>query len=327
MPHGPARRRAVLAAAAAVLGAVLAAPAVASPSGTSGDQSGNNPHKHIAPAHDSSGKGAGGGGGSSGGGKGGGGKPKPARDNGISYHGGPIMLGTTNVYFIWYGDWSSDQAANPLLTNLASNIGGSPYFNINTTYYDASNRFVSNSVHYAGSTTDNYSQGPVLTDFSVQTVVENAINSGGLPLDTNGVYFVLTSGDVQEATGFGFVYCGWHTNGTINGADIKYSFVGDPYPNWMSTCADQNTGPNGSGGGDAMASVVSHELEEAVTDPDLNAWYDSSGNENADKCAWTFDPTYTAPNGSTANMNLGGKDYLIQRNWVNATGGYCSLSY
>ena len=95
----------------------------------------------------------------------------------------------------------------------------------------------------------------------------------------------------------------------------------------MSTCADQNTGPNGSGGGDAMASVVSHELEEAVTDPDLNAWYDSSGNENADKCAWTFDPTYTAPNGSTANMNLGGKDYLIQRNWVNATGGYCSMSY
>src|SRR5437764_14476401 len=30
------------------------------------------------------------------------GKPGPA-NNGILYHGGPLMLGTVNVYFIWYG--------------------------------------------------------------------------------------------------------------------------------------------------------------------------------------------------------------------------------
>ena len=76
-----------------------------------------------------------------------------------------------------------------------------------------------------------------------------------------------------------------------------------------------------------MVSVVAHELEEAVTDPNLNAWYDNRGYENADKCAWTFGTTYNATNGSKANMNLGGRDYLIQRNWVNASGGYCSISY
>jgi len=32
-------------------------------------------------------------------------------------------------------------------------------------------------------------------------------------------------------------------------------------------------------------------------------------------------------NGAYANMLLGGKDYLIQRNWVNAKGGYCATSY
>ena len=37
-----------------------------------------------------------------------------------------------------------------------------------------------------------------------------------------------------------------------------------------------------------MASIIAHELEEAATDPDLNAWYDRRGDENADKCAWTF---------------------------------------
>ena len=31
-----------------------------------------------------------------------------------------------------------------------------------------------------------------------------------------------------------------------------------------------------------MVSIVAHELSEAVTDPDLNAWFDSSGDENAD---------------------------------------------
>ena len=41
-----------------------------------------------------------------------------------------------------------------------------------------------------------------------------------------------------------------------------------------------------------MVSVIAHELEEAATDPDLNAWYDNRGYENADKCAWTFGTTY-----------------------------------
>jgi len=328
------RSRSVRRAAVAFAGALAAVAAAMSPAttataATSGDTGsyGAIAHKQIVPARgsstaprDSQTSGQSG--------KSGKAPHKPAgTNNGISYHGGPVLLGTTNVYFIWYGDWTQDPAAQPILTDLASNIGGSPYFNINTTYYNGSNQFVSNSVHFAGATTDNYSQGPVLVDQTVQSVVQTAISSGKLPLDTNGVYFVLTSPDVQEATGFGFVYCGWHTNGTINGADIKYSFVGDPATAWMNTCADQNTGPNGGGGGDAMASVVSHELEEAVTDPDLDAWYDSSGNENADKCAWTFNPTYRAANGALANMRLGTRDYLIQRNWVNASGGYCSLSF
>jgi hypothetical protein len=40
--------------------------------------------------------------------------------------------------------------------------------------------------------------------------------------------------------------------------------------------------------GDAAATVASHELTEAITDPELNAWYDGSGNEIGDKCAWNY---------------------------------------
>jgi hypothetical protein len=32
-------------------------------------------------------------------------------------------------------------------------------------------------------------------------------------------------------------------------------------------------------------------------------------------------------NGSKANMNLGGKDFLIQQNWVNSGRGFCALSH
>ena len=253
------------------------------------------------------------------------GRAKPQRGNGITYHGGPLILNTTNVYYIWYGNWSGNSATT-ILTDFARSIGGSPYFNINTTYYNGSNVHVSNSVNYVTSTTDNYSRGTSLSDSAIQGVVSSAITSGGLPYDTNAVYFVLTSADVTASSGFCTQYCGWHTHGTINGFDIKYSFVGNP-DRCPSSCAAQTVGPNGNAGADGMASIIAHELEEAVTDPDLNAWYDSRGAENADKCAWTFGTTFTAGNGSKYNVTLGTRNYLIQRNWVNASGGYCSMSY
>jgi len=252
--------------------------------------------------------------------------------NGIDYHGGPVLdtvLGSpTKVYYIWYGDWSQDPNANGILTNFAQNIGGSPYFNINTTYFDSANASVVNQIAYGGSfSVTVYPAGSgtyqkTLSDSDIQAIVAS-VN----PTDANGVYFVLTSPDVNESSGFCTRYCGWHTYGFINGRNIKYAFIGDAAAACPYSCEWQATGPNGGGGGDGMASVVAHELEEAVTDPNLNAWYDSSGNENADKCAWTFGTTYTAPNGALYNMTLGGMNYLIQRNWVNAAGGYCALSY
>ena len=246
------------------------------------------------------------------------------RGNGITYHGGPVMLGTTNnAYVIWYGTWGSGTTP-AIITDFLTNVGGSPYYNINTTYNNGSVA-VSNAVHYAGSTTMSAPLGTTLTDADVQGVVSSAITRG-LPSDRNGVYFVLTSSDVKESSGFLTQYCGWHTHGTISGTDIKYSFVGDPTLG-MSACAAQTTSPNGNAPADAMVSVIAHELEESVTDPDLNAWYDTRGYENADKCAWTFGTTTTLADGSKFNMTLGSRNFLIQRNWVNAAGGYCATSY
>ena len=41
--------------------------------------------------------------------------------NGISWHGGKVMMGTVNVYVVWYGNWTAD--AKLILTDLLQSIG------------------------------------------------------------------------------------------------------------------------------------------------------------------------------------------------------------
>ena len=248
--------------------------------------------------------------------------------NGITYHGGPVMRNGINIYYIWYGDWTQDSTATPIITDYASYVGGSPYFNINTTYGDTVGNVPNtpSTIRYVSSTSDTGSLGTSLTDSSIWTLVTNAFKSGKLPVDPNGVYFVLTAPYVAETSGFLTQYCGWHNNASYNNTPIQYAFVGNAAAS-LGSCAVQSTSPNGDAEADAMVSVIAHELEEAASDPQLSAWWDASGNESADKCAWTFGTTYAAPNGSQANMTIGPRNYLIQQNWVNAGGGYCAVSY
>jgi hypothetical protein len=62
--------------------------------------------------------------------------------NGIQYNGGPVMnhVNGVKVYFICYGNWTNTTVPT-ILTDFINHIGGSAYFNINTTYNDF-NKFV-----------------------------------------------------------------------------------------------------------------------------------------------------------------------------------------
>ena len=255
--------------------------------------------------------------------------PPPVDNNGINYHKGPVMLGTINLYFIWYGTWDEDTQS--ILTEEAQNIGGTPWFNINSTYYSVAGqtvKHVGNSVVYKGATTDDYSHGTTLDDSDIAGIVAAAITSKRLPKDKNGIYFVITAPDVDETSGFCSDYCGWHSSGRLSGLDIKYAFIGG-----IARCPDicspnRFHSINNNVGADAMASVIAHELAEATTDPDLNAWYDNDdGMECADKCAYTFGSVTLGANGAGSNIHLGSRDYLIQQNWVNAGGGSCTMAY
>ena len=253
--------------------------------------------------------------------------------NGINYHGGPVLQGNpVPIHIIWYGNWTngtrpSDSAVTVSLIEgfLASTaLGGSSYEAINTTYGDNTGN-VSGHLGFGQAVFDNYSQGTRFGDRNL-TTIDATHERHDLPADDGAVYLVLTSSYVKESSGFCRTYCGFHTHATIGGLDIKYAFIGnvDQCPNG---CEIQSTGPNspapGVGGADGMINVITHETEEAITDPDLNAWFDAAGNEDADKCNFKFGPTSTAPNGARFNQTFGGKNWMIQMEWENSRGGGC----
>ncbi len=250
----------------------------------------------------------------------------------IINHGGPVMT-TPTPYLIWYGNWnqgngSDTPAGQQIVRDFLFGDSNSPYFQINTTYGGPSG-----AINYAGvegvNETTVAASSTKLTDNGVANIVANAITTGKLPKDPNGIYFVLTSSNIAKS-GFCSQYCGWHTRGALSGTDIRYAFVGNAN-RCLNACAAQTISPNGNAGVDGMVSVIAHELEETTTDPDLNAWYDNSGAENADKCAWTFGQNQSVlPSGAYYNMTLptpGGatRNYLIQRN-LSAADNKCYLN-
>ncbi len=247
----------------------------------------------------------------------------------IQWHGGPVM-GMPTPYLIWYGNWnqangSDTPAGQQIVRDFLHGLTGSNYYVINASYPGVSGALnvsgLGNGSNGAQEINDNYSQGRSLSDSQIAAVVSSAIAKGlgGAGGDTNGVYLVLTSSDVNESSGFCTQYCAWHTYGQTSGGKlIKYAFVGNSN-RCLNACAAQTVSPNGNAGVDGMVSTLVHELEETNTDPDLNAWYNRRGSESADMCAWTFGSHQTAlPGGAYYNVTLPGistasRNYLIQR--------------
>lgn len=288
----------------------------------------------------------------------------------IYYQGGPVLTTPINVYFIWYGNWT-DIKTRPILEDFMRNIGNSAWWQISTDYYQIGNppsldtgmeagldagteaeadvsdasteadaptgpqTFVSNRVNFVESINVSYTHGQELGDEDIPGIVGDSIGADLLPLDIDGVYFVFTSADVSETSGFCWNYCGWHENSFIQGADLKIAYVGDTGS--CSTCSLQQeyvaagfqNSPNGDWSADSMVSVVAHELAESASDPDPNtnvAWMDYFGYEDSDKCAWTYGQPYVTLNHSVANVSIGTRDFMIQQEWIlDNDGGACGL--
>ncbi len=119
-----------------------------------------------------------------------------------------------------------------------------------------------------------------------------------------------------------FQFCGYHGSftGLDNlGASTHFVYSAQPYM-FVNGCTVSG-GPQGNPL-DSTANVLSHEIFEAITDPDLNAWWQSdnsrpgAGQENGDLCAW-----WTMGEAGYTNPVLAGTAFKLQLEYDNKYGG------
>ena len=256
--------------------------------------------------------------------------------NDVMYLQGPVMdQSGPQVYILWYGDWSKYGDVQKVVLNFLKDLSGSPYWGIphswkatpqNTLGYEVGDPLpgrVSTGFKFGGSTVDNYSMGPFLTEDNVGMLVDLAVSNNVLNLanssDPNSIWLVIPSPDVGDSSGF----CGYHSLvlpfANLGNGVTKYAFVAT-HTMLTTGCnpANLNVSPNGSPIGDAIVNVLAHEMAEALTDPNpiFDGWASLGGgpgqNEIADKCNFRFGPVYRTANGAFANMKVGSHDYLLQ---------------
>ena len=226
-------------------------------------------------------------------------RPRGGSPN-MTWHGGPIMTSSAVFPIYWGTSWA--------------NYSGDKISGLDTFYkgYSGSNYAKASDEYNAGGST----VGPNNTTATAK--VDTTAAPGHAPSTSSILAEVARMYPTPVANGYypvytdtprgGAQYCAWHSYGTVNGKAYIFAFFfsldGDPGCDPGSTVANQSQGLA------ALANVSAHELSEARTDPDASAgWFDSSGAENADKCAWTF---------NVGAVNLGGTSWKLQGEWSNA---------
>jgi hypothetical protein len=121
-------------------------------------------------------------------------------------------------------------------------------------------------------------------------------------------------------------YCAYHTmapNRMVY-ANLSYPIYHSPLQTVAYTCgSDAHSAfgvlqtPNGNADADTEISPTSHEIMEAITDPDVSTgWYDAIGYENGDECAYVYGtPQGTA--GQYYNQVINHNRYLTQEEFSN----------
>ena len=231
----------------------------------------------------------------------------------------------------------------PRSQTRGSNIGafirgwcnGSAHWLINNAYTNSTGLHVPTTCSYHSYYADNTNvpaPNTSVSDAAIQNQIKAAIAAGKLIYPNPfQVFVVFSDTKVNLGGGFGSQYCAYHGRFPYNGKAIIYAVM--PYnADFPFGCSTTGNGteptPNNDYPADKEVNTLSHEIEEAATDPLLNAWYDASGQENADKCVWTFGTTFNPGNGSQANVTFGSpsQNWLIQRNWALTPTQQCSLS-
>jgi PKD repeat protein len=260
----------------------------------------------------------------------------------VLYSGGPVMHAVTTQVVAWapsgypfpsgyvsgYEQYLFDMSTG---LGLSSNISS-----IAAQYVDASGPALTSLANNApiGDTDPYPSSGCAvsgtsvcLTEGQILTELSDVITANALSTDLSHSYIVLlppsvdTCVDSSSSECEDQAFCGYHTAFMINDAYTTFTllpYTESSYSNSGGQCYDPIGPSNVSSAVMALDSVGAHELVESATDPLVGSGYiDSTGNEVADECAWTWGTETAATGGGHYNQLVNGDQYMIQEMWSN----------
>jgi hypothetical protein len=224
----------------------------------------------------------------------------------MTYHGGKIMTTAVSKSIFWGSSWST--YVGDKITGLDSWYTGHSGSNYAKTVdeYTGSNGTVGSTLTHQGHVIDSSTASGGNNTSVILAEVCKQITAGNIVADPNGNGYYPVYSDVPRGNAG---YCAYHSAGTCNGQLVQFAFFfnldGD------GGCDPVDTSGLHSQGLAALANVTAHELSEARSDPaSPGAWYDQTGQENGDKCAWSFNvPLVGFPNGTS---------WKLQGEWSNA---------
>jgi hypothetical protein len=232
-------------------------------------------------------------------------KPSVSLLANLTNHGGPVITGAARVVYIFWGpSFASGGADNGYATTLQAyrnQFGTTGEYNTITQYSGIP------LTSLGAGTADWFdtSTPPAnVTDAKVQAEVNLYLTTH--TFNANTIYEVVipstsysSSGSSTSCGGPSLAYCAYH--GWIGSGSSAKKYSIQPWPG-CSGCK-----VSGWSNVQNQEHFVCHETREAVTDPTGQGWWDSSGNEADDKCAWTPTPF------------IGTGGYAYQYEWSNAT--------
>ena len=233
-----------------------------------------------------------------------------AKATNLTNHGGPVIVSAKVVFIFWGPTFanasSADHTYATTLQSFRNQFGTNGEYNT-ITQYSGSNGTIALSNLAAGTADmfDTSTPPTAVTDANVQAEVNKYLTTH--TKSTSTIYEVVIpstsySSDSGSTScgGPALAYCAYHSWIGSGTSATKYSI--QPYPS-CSGCK-----VSGWSNVQNQEHFVTHETREAVTDPTGSTWFDSSGNEADDKCAWSPTPFLS-----------GGFGY--QYEWSNANGG------
>ena len=242
-------------------------------------------------------------------------KPGGGGAQNLSYHSGGDVIRNAKVVMIFWGSAFGSGSHATYAAELQAyrnQLGTTGEYNTITQYYGEDSVAGYGNIalsNLGGGTADWFdsSNPPTnVTDADVQAEVLRYLQSNTFNDSTIYEVFIPSTsyssdGSSTSCGGPNLAYCAYHGHFSNGGRDIKYSI--EPYPS-CSGCS-----VSGWTAAQNQEHFVCHETREAVTDADLNAWFDRRGYEADDKCAWSPTPF------------IGTGGYGYQYEWSNADSG------